>query len=134
DFVYLGTTDTDYTGPLDDPQCTSEDLAYVLGAINVFVREPLSPSDVVGTWAGLRPLVAAAESERTADLSRRHAVSWSPGGMLSVTGGKLTTYRRMAADTVDEIVRALGKGNRRCPTRSMKLWGADGVDALQDQA
>src|SRR5436190_7645977 len=105
DEVYLGTTDTDYQGPLDDPQCTSEDVDYILNALNIFVAEKITRSDVVGTWAGLRPLVAEAKSERTADLSRRHKVGTSAGGLITVTGGKLTTYRRMAADPVDEIVK-----------------------------
>lgn len=110
DVVYLGTTDTDYQGPIDDPQCTPEDVAYVLGAVNASVVDPLTPADVVGSWAGLRPLVADATSERTADLSRRHTVRTSAAGLVTVTGGKLTTYRRMAADTVDEVARLLAAG------------------------
>jgi glycerol-3-phosphate dehydrogenase len=131
DFVYLGTTDTDYTGPLDDPQCTAEDIDYVLTAVNAFVTEPLSTSDVVGTWAGLRPLVAAASSERTADLSRRHSVTTSTSGMVTIAGGKLTTYRRMAADTVDEVGRMLGRRLRPSPTKHLRLRGAVGSEALQ---
>ena len=60
ELTYIGTTDTDYDGPIDDPQCTADDVAYLLEAINVSVREPLTEADVVGTWAGLRPLVKAA--------------------------------------------------------------------------
>jgi glycerol-3-phosphate dehydrogenase len=137
DLVYLGTTDTDYEGPLDDPQVTPEDVAYILGAVNAFVGTPLSPSDVVGTWAGLRPLVSNATSERTADLSRRHKVSTSSHGMITVTGGKLTTYRRMAADTVDEAIMCLAALpehrrviTRRSPTRHLRLRGATGMEAV----
>jgi glycerol-3-phosphate dehydrogenase len=143
DVVYLGTTDTDYEGPLEDPQCTPEDVAYVLGAVNASVVEPLTPADVVGSWAGLRPLVADATSERTADLSRRHTVRTSPAGVITVTGGKLTTYRRMAADTVDEAVRLLVAGagvdeqprprppaHRHSPTRHLRIRGADGLEAV----
>src|SRR5205823_10028090 len=101
-FTYIGTTDTDYDGPLDNPQITPDDVAYLLRAINGAVTTTITEADILGTWAGLRPLVAAAKSERTADLSRRHAVQVSPGGVITVTGGKLTTYRRMAADAVDE--------------------------------
>ena len=75
--TYIGTTDTDYDGDVDDPQCTAEDVAYLLGAINHSVTEPLDESDVIGTWAGLRPLVSDATSTRTADLSRRHRVTTS---------------------------------------------------------
>ena len=73
-FTYIGTTDTDYDGPLDDPQCTPDDIAYLLRAINASVTSQITEADVLGTWAGLRPLVRDAGSERTADLSRRHSV------------------------------------------------------------
>jgi len=119
DRVYVGTTDTDYDGPLDRPACTAADVGYLLRAVNASVTDPLSPDDVVGTWAGLRPLVAAAGAgSRSADLSRRHRLSRSPGGVVSVTGGKLTTYRRMAADTVDQVVAVLGRGG---PSRTARL-------------
>ena len=130
DFVYVGTTDTDYDGSLDDPQCTEVDVDYLLAALNSFSTEPVERSDVLATWAGLRPLVAAATSERTADLSRRHAVTVAPSGVVTVTGGKLTTYRKMAADTVDEVVRRLGRGARRSPTRKLQLRGAVGYSGV----
>ncbi len=136
DEVYVGTTDTDYSGPLDDPRCDAEDVEYLLQAVNAWVTRPLSPADVTGVWAGLRPLLAdpggrGARRARTADLSRRHQVSVSPSGVVSVTGGKLTTYRRMAADTVDEVVHRLGRGRRRSPTGSMPLRGAAGLAELR---
>nr|MBA3654880.1 glycerol-3-phosphate dehydrogenase/oxidase [Actinomycetota bacterium] len=126
DRVYLGTTDTDYTGPIDDPQCTPEDVDYIINALNMFVTEPVSASDVLGTWAGLRPLIKQAGNERTADLSRRHSVNTSASGMITVTGGKLTTYRKMAEDTVDAAVKQLGRGRatRKCPTKRLPLRGA----------
>jgi glycerol-3-phosphate dehydrogenase len=102
-YTYLGTTDTDYYGPLDDPQCTPDDVEYILKAVNHWTSAGLTPSDVTGTWAGLRPLISDAHSARTADLSRRHRVITSPNGLVTVTGGKLTTYRIMAADTVDAV-------------------------------
>ena len=132
--VYVGTTDTDYDGPLDDPTCTAEDVAYLLSAVNAFVAEPLSESDVVGTWAGLRPLIRQAATERTADLSRRHQVAGSGDGLVTVAGGKLTTYRKMAADTVDAALAELGRrpGRRRAsPTRRLPLRGAAGLDRLR---
>jgi len=136
DRVYLGTTDTDYTGSLDRPECTGEDVRYVLDAINASIDQTITEADVLGTWAGLRPLVAHAGSERTADLSRRHAVATSKSGVVSVTGGKLTTYRKMAADTVDEVLRALGKAPsvvRRSPTKKLRLRGADGYERIEDE-
>ena len=128
-FTYIGTTDTDYDGPIDDPQITAADVSYLLRAINGASSTKITEADILGTWAGLRPLVAAAKSERTADLSRRHSVHTSPGGVVTVTGGKLTTYRRMAADAVDEVVKVLGRGRSRSRTKRIRLDGADGWDA-----
>ena len=126
--TYVGTTDTDYDGPLDDPQCTPDDIAYLLRAINFSVTTTIDESDVLATWAGLRPLVAAESNERTADLSRRHSVQRSAAGVVTVTGGKLTTYRRMAADTVDALDDVLGAKTRSC-TKRLELRGAAGWDA-----
>jgi glycerol-3-phosphate dehydrogenase len=146
DLVYLGTTDTDYTGPLDDPACTPEDVDYLLDAANAVTTSHLTRADVTGVWAGLRPLLAQPAkgghvSERTADLSRRHTVETSPHGVVTVTGGKLTTYRKMAQDTVDAAVRVLGESprQRRCVTKSLRLLGAtartrDPVAQAQPQA
>ena len=84
--TYIGTTDTEYDGPLDDPRVEPEDVAYVLRAVNAAVSSPLAPGDVTATWAGLRPLLAItsvhghAPSARTADLSRRHQVQRSRSG------------------------------------------------------
>jgi glycerol-3-phosphate dehydrogenase len=134
DLTYIGTTDTDYAGSVDDPQCTAEDIAYLLKAINGATGGSITEADVVGTWAGLRPLVKSASSGRTADLSRRHKVAPSPSGVVSITGGKLTTYREMAADTVDAVVAGLGdtvpRRARRSRTAKLRLRGADGYDAL----
>ena len=131
DLVYLGTTDTDYAGPLDDPPCTPEDVDYLLDAANAVTTSHLTRADVTGVWAGLRPLLAPAEggaqvSERTADLSRRHTVRTSSHGVVTVTGGKLTTYRKMAQDTIDAVVRVLGESphRRRCVTKNLPLRGA----------
>jgi glycerol-3-phosphate dehydrogenase len=128
-FTYIGTTDTDYDGPVDDPQITADDVSYLLRAINGASTTKITEADILGTWAGLRPLVAAAKSERTADLSRRHSVHTSPGGVVTVTGGKLTTYRRMAADAVNEIVKIVGRGAGRSHTKRIALQGAAGWDA-----
>ena len=128
--TYVGTTDTDYDGPLDDPSCTADDIAYLLDAVNAATSSGLTAADITGTWAGLRPLVDAATSERTADLSRRHVVATSASGVISVTGGKLTTYRKMAADTVDQVVARLGRGQRRTTTRRLPIRGAGGLHQL----
>jgi len=130
ELTYVGTTDTDYDGPIDDPTCTPDDIAYLLNAINLATSSALTTADITGTWAGLRPLIKQAKSERTADLSRRHVVSTSASGVISVTGGKLTTYRKMAADTVDVAVRQLGRGRRHSPTARLAIHGAGGLGAV----
>ncbi len=146
ELVYLGTTDTDYTGPLDDPACTPEDVDYLLEAANNVTTSHLTRADVTGVWAGLRPLLARPTkgqhvSKRTSDLSRRHTVRLSAHGVVTVTGGKLTTYRKMAQDTVDAVVNHLGESprRRRCITKSLPLIGAttktrDPVALAQPQA
>jgi glycerol-3-phosphate dehydrogenase len=135
---YVGTTDTDFVGHLDDPQTNADDLEYVLRALNHSIipptGEPITTHDVTAVWAGLRPLVKSATSGRTADLSRRHRVTTSPNGVVSVTGGKLTTYRAMAADTVDVVMKRLGRRGRS-PTARLRLHGCvpsgrPGVDHL----
>jgi glycerol-3-phosphate dehydrogenase len=130
--VYVGTTDTDYEGSLDLPVCTPDDVRYLLDAVNRFLTEPLSADDVLGTWAGLRPLVRDARSDRTADLSRRHSVLRSPSGLVTILGGKLTTYRGMAADAVDAAVDVLGRGGRS-RTAHLRLRGAEGFDGVNDE-
>jgi glycerol-3-phosphate dehydrogenase len=132
--VYVGTTDTDYVGPLDDPQCTADDIEYVLRALNdaldPTITERLTPDDITGVWAGLRPLVKSVSTDRssakTADLSRQHQVAVSEHGVVRVNGGKLTTYREMAEDTIDVVAKLLGapRRARRPVTRRLRLVGA----------
>lgn len=137
DRTYVGTTDTDYEGDLDNPGVDQGEVDYLLEAVNAAVNEPISRSDVTGTWSGLRPLLAVGTrwrpkpSERTADLSRRHKVLVSPSGLVTITGGKLTTYRKMAGDAVDVVVGQLGSGSRRCPTKHLMLRGSRGVEVLR---
>ena len=137
--VYVGTTDTDYDGPLDDPQCTADDIDYVLTALNQAldpsITERITPDDITGVWAGLRPLVksattapdASGAAAKTADLSRQHQVAVSETGVVRVNGGKLTTYREMAEDTVDLVAKRLDapRRARRSATRRLRLVGGD---------
>ncbi len=134
DHVYVGTTDTDYDGPLDDPQCTADDVDYVLRALNdaldPTITERLTPDDITGVWAGLRPLVKSSSTDgsigKTADLSRQHQVAVNEHGVVRVNGGKLTTYREMAEDTIDVVAKLLGapRRARRPVTRRLRLVGA----------
>jgi glycerol-3-phosphate dehydrogenase len=127
-FTYVGTTDTAYDGSLDEPLCTPEDLAYLLDAVNASTSSNLTSEDVTGVWAGLRPLLAPAKgqriSERTADLSRRHQVRDTHDGVVHVTGGKWTTYRQMAEDTVDALKPYLA-GLPGPRTKGLVLYGVD---------
>ena len=126
-YTYIGTTDTDYEGSFEEPECTPDDVEYVLRAVNYWTSANLAPEDVTGSWAGLRPLISDARSERTADLSRRHSVTTSPNGLVTVTGGKLTTYRLMASDTVDAVLQLLpdsAASHSRSTTARLALAGA----------
>src|SRR5262249_30961459 len=123
-----GTKDTDYDGPLDDPQCTEADAHYLLDAVNGVMTTTVTLDNIVGAWAGLRPLLASTEHERTADLSRRHSVYTSASGVVTVTGGKLTPSRRSAADAVDAAARALGDDVPRSPTKRLRLFGSEGIE------
>lgn len=136
-YTYIGTTDTDYKGPIDEPQCTKDDIDYVLRALNASVTTDVTHDDVRAVWSGLRPLVTTTSDSkaaaRTADLSRRHSVSTSANGMITVTGGKLTTYREMAEDAVDEVDKVLGT-SRRCRTKRLKLHGHEGFKPTSQPA
>jgi len=135
-FTYVGTTDTDHRGAVDDPQCTQADIDYCLRALNKALdggtSRTITRDDVVGTWAGLRPLVVASDGQdvkgRTADLSRRHKVITSDSGMVTITGGKLTTYRKMAEHTVDAVLGSLKISAKRCTTKRLTLHGATSRD------
>ena len=131
-FTYVGTTDTDYAGGVDESQCSVDDIDYVLGALNAAITTRVTREHVTGVWSGLRPLVRTEGSGKTKDLSRRHRVTTSPSGVVSIIGGKLTTYRKMAEDTVDEVAKIIGT-RARCSTKRLRLRGAhtvvpDGAD------
>lgn len=128
--VFLGITDEPVEGPVpdDDPQPSPAEVEQLLGTVNRVLADPLTPADVVGAYAGLRPLVLPASAgagpgDATADLSRQHLLHRS-GPVLTVVGGKLTTYRAMAEETVDAAVEVLGRTPRRSVTARLPLVGA----------
>ncbi|HEX8099871.1 MAG TPA: glycerol-3-phosphate dehydrogenase/oxidase [Actinomycetota bacterium] len=108
--VYAGTTDTEHRGDLEDPLPTDQDVDYILAAV-IRAFPSVTMNDVVATWAGLRPLLSSGRAT-TRDLSRRHAIYETPPGLITITGGKLTTYRSMAEDLVDRVAKTLRKGER----------------------
>jgi glycerol-3-phosphate dehydrogenase len=119
--VILGTTDTDYQGPLSEPTCDDADAQYVLDVVNgSFPKAMLTKSDIVSSWAGLRPLVADPNGNPS-DISRRHEVKMSQPGWWDVTGGKLTTYRLMAEETVNAVARHAGGMQPKCQTARTPL-------------
>ncbi len=114
--VYLGTTDTDYDGPLDNPVVTEEDALYLLEAVErTFDVPPIRLDEVTGAWAGLRPLLHE-EGKKPTELSRKDEIMVSPAGLISVAGGKLTTFRRMAERVVDMVVERLKEPGAAAPT------------------
>ena len=122
--IYLGLTDEDAPGPIPDvPQPTSEEITFLLDTVNTALGVQLTRDDVIGAYAGLRPLVDAGEG-RTADISRDHAIIESASGMFSIIGGKLTEYRHMAEDVLDRAVRSRGLSAGPCRTRNLPLVGA----------
>jgi glycerol-3-phosphate dehydrogenase len=130
--VLLGTTDTPYEG---DPAAVfpeSADVAALLGDANRFLDVGLSEADVISAFAGLRPLVAD-EAATTATTSREHAVTVAPSGLVSVSGGKLTTYRRMARDTVDAALQAVTGRWGVSTTARIPVQGAAGLTAAAPQ-
>jgi glycerol-3-phosphate dehydrogenase len=122
--VYLGLTDEAAPGPIPDvPQPTSEEMSFLLDTVNTALDIALGPDDIIGAYAGLRPLIDTGEG-RTADVSREHAVVESPSGVISVIGGKLTEYRFMAEDVLDRAVTLRGLPASPCRTRNLPLVGA----------
>lgn len=123
--IYVGLTDEETDGDIPDvPQPTEAEIGFLLDVVGAAFEKPLRRSDVVGTYAGLRPLLDSDGS--TADLSRKHAVLTSPTGVVTVVGGKLTTYRQMAEDAVD----AVALTGAACRTRALPLLGAASREQL----
>jgi glycerol-3-phosphate dehydrogenase len=119
--VILGTTDTDYHGPLDTPQTEPADVDYILDAVNdAFPSAAIDRTDVVSTWAGLRPLIAS-HGGGPSDISRAHLIRSSQPGWIDVAGGKLTTYRLIAQQVVDQVLRHLGRPPVACRTAQLPL-------------
>ena len=121
----IGTTDTDWDLDLAHPAASQRDIDYLLGQANTLLQDPLTPKDVVGVYAGLRPLLFG-ESDSTSTLSREHAVSSPVRGLTVIAGGKYTTYRVMAKDAVDSAVHGLERAVPKCCTERVPLAGADG--------
>jgi glycerol-3-phosphate dehydrogenase len=121
--VVLGTTDTPVTQVSLEPRALPEETEFILKHAAQYLTQAPMPSDVLSVYAGLRPLVRSGKTQKTATLSRDHQILVSASGLITITGGKWTTYRKMAEDVVD---RAEGVGNlkqRSCQTQTLKIQG-----------
>lgn len=113
DHSYVGTTDTDDAGDPEHVAPTRDDVLYLLRSANaLFPKARLGPKDVTMSWAGLRPLIATADAREPGATSREHRIEVGPGGMITVGGGKLTTYRRMALEVMDRVFGILSPGTK----------------------
>lgn len=132
----LGTTDTAYDGDLAGPTVERADVDYLLRNINRYLARPLARDQALGAFAGLRPLLVPVRRDRatTSALSRDHSVVEAPAGMVTVVGGKYTTYRTMASDTVDACAAPLGRSLPHSPTADVPLVGAAGWQVAQNRA
>ncbi len=122
--TYLGTTDTVYSGSLDSPNITTEDVNYLLNSVNrIFPKVNLNQSDVISSWSGLRPLIHQ-EGKTPAEISRKDEIFVSDSGLISIAGGKLTGYRLMAKKTVDLVCKRLDLV-QECRTDSVRIVGGE---------
>lgn len=128
--IYVGLTDEPVEGPVPDVATPTEvEIGFLLDVVSASFARPLRRADVVGAYAGLRPLLDSGDDD-TADLSRKHATVVSRTGVVTMVGGKLTTYRKMAEDAVDAAVARAGLSTGECVTRTLPLTGAAPRDEL----
>ena len=114
----VGTTDNDYEGDLEHVRPSDEDVDYLLDAVNAFFATDLRPRDLTGAYAGVRPLISSGDPKKSVDISRKAELYETSSGMLTITGGKLTTWRRMAKLTVDRLVE---REAREAPCRTHEI-------------
>jgi len=130
----IGTTET-ASDIVDHPPATGEEIDYLLRHINQYFNLAVTRDDVKSMWSGLRPLVQAPDAANTAQLVREHLIDVSASGLLTVAGGKWTSYRRMAEDAVDQALQSFGlKSASKCQTSQMRLFGAQNFDPQGEQA
>jgi len=126
----IGTTDTEYDSDPDDVRTDLDDVDYLIGQANRWFERPLTRDDVLGVYAGVRPLVTEQGTAGTAKLSREHVVFRPTEGLLAIAGGKYTTYRVMAKDAIDAVLREGGFPHVDCTTDEVPLVGAEGFADL----
>ncbi|HEY5390172.1 MAG TPA: glycerol-3-phosphate dehydrogenase/oxidase, partial [Solirubrobacteraceae bacterium] len=125
----IGTTDNDYEGSLEHIEPSGEDIEYLLSAVNEFFGSQLGAGDLTGAFAGVRPLISTGDPKKSVDISRKAELYETSSGMITITGGKLTTWRRMAKMTVDRLVERDAR-DAPCRTHEIPLGQAISVDEL----
>ncbi len=125
----VGTTDNDYEGPLAHVQPSGEDVDYLLAAVNEFFATELSREDLAGAYAGVRPLISTGDTKKSVDISRKAELFETSSGMITITGGKLTTWRRMAKLAVDRMVEREAR-DAPCRTAEIPLGQAIAAEDL----
>ncbi|MSY49564.1 MAG: FAD-dependent oxidoreductase, partial [Actinobacteria bacterium] len=130
----VGTTDTPYAGDRAEPFASRDDVQYILDQANRVLMPELKAEEIIGVYAGLRPLVANKKGSATTKLSREHTVDRPAAGFVSIAGGKYTTYRIMGRDVIDLAVNELRKLSPESVTEKLPLVGADGYFALVQQS
>jgi glycerol-3-phosphate dehydrogenase len=125
----VGTTDNDYEGSVDHVPPADEDVGYLLEAVNGFFGTEVGPSDLSGAYAGVRPLISTGDPKKSVDISRKAELYETSSGLVTITGGKLTTWRRMAKLAVDRIVEREGR-EAPCRTHEIQLGMPVGADSL----
>lgn len=124
----IGTTDRDYEGELDHVRPSAADVEYLLSAVNEFFGASFGPRDLVGAYAGVRPLISSGDAKKSVDISRRAELYEASSGMVTITGGKLTTWRRMAKLTVDRLVE---RDAREAPCRTHEIPLGQAIDPAE---
>jgi glycerol-3-phosphate dehydrogenase len=124
----VGTTDNDYEGDLEHPEVSEADVQYLLEAVNSFFDTDFGSGDLAGAYAGVRPLISSADPKKSVDISRRAELYETSSGMVTITGGKLTTWRRMAKMVVDRIVE---REFREAPCRTHEIPLGHPVEASE---
>jgi glycerol-3-phosphate dehydrogenase len=122
--VVVGTTDTPVKEASDEPRALQKEIEFLLSHASRYLSKPVTPADVLSIYAGLRPLVRAGDGASTKSLSRDHTIVISDSGLVSITGGKWTTYRHMAEDAINRLAQRAGLPGKTSPTKSLLLHGA----------
>jgi glycerol-3-phosphate dehydrogenase len=127
----VGTTDNDYEGPLDHVPASEDDIAYLLDAVNGFFGTDIDAAELTGAYAGVRPLISTGDPKKSVDISRRAELYETSSGLVTITGGKFTTWRRMAKSAVDRIVEREGR-EAPCHTHEIPIGQPEDPAALPE--